>query len=255
MSKTENNNNELVQNAIRLAHDLRAPAMVLRGLLKKQKLAANMNQTEVNNSSSSSQDSIIQQSVEQLLALSDHYLAQIKPKAPTRSIDPITLSSFYRTLKQSLVNATALNTNTKITLNNYLPLQQTLASNSLNLICAETPPLQAIFDNLLKNAEEALASAENPEICVTIHQSKDEVFVDVQDNGCGMNDSLIQSILNSSKSVTSSKEQGHGLGLKGVQSQLKTWGAKMEVLSRPGKGSCFTLRFPLIIKISQNKLN
>jgi|GEM_PF-4397914 len=255
MSKNETEfNNDLVNNAIRLAHDLRAPAMLLRNLLKQKSMSAGNGTSPI----------LIEKSVEQLLALSDSYLAQIRNNSQgkrnlpaPKTIEHLSFSEIRRTLKDSITCIANLNeSHVNVSFYNYLGMQSTIITNPINLICAERATLRSVFENLIKNAFEACTDKDNPQVSISLYLEKDDLVIEVQDNGQGMSRKKIMEILSpSSSQVQSTKTMGHGVGLKGVISQLKSWNAVLSVSSNLKKGTCLSIALPIVKQLDVQNLN
>jgi len=93
--------------------------------------------------------------------------------------------------------------------------------------------------NLLKNAKEAIKGRGLLE--VETGQSDDYVFIVVKDNGVGMDSQEKDMIFNP---FFSRKANGMGLGLAYVKKVVEEHNGRVEVVSKKGRGSTFTLKFP-----------
>jgi PAS domain S-box-containing protein len=96
--------------------------------------------------------------------------------------------------------------------------------------------------NLLLNAVRAIEGAGRIEIRVGYESVTNEAIVEVEDTGCGIPESDLQRIFNP---FFTTRADGTGLGLPAVRRILRAHGGRVEVESKPGVGSTFTLRFPL----------
>jgi signal transduction histidine kinase len=115
-------------------------------------------------------------------------------------------------------------------------------------LAADLPPVaadegqirQALL-NLMRNAAEAMGD-EGGELTLTTRRADDgTVEVHVVDTGPGIDDEDIPKIFDP---FFSKKEGGTGLGLALTHQILAEHGGRIEVLSRPGQGTTFVLRFP-----------
>ncbi len=77
---------------------------------------------------------------------------------------------------------------------------------------------------------------------VTQH-NPDFLTVSIMDQGCGMTNEQMESILDP---FVSFRDMGIGLGLSIVSQIIKSHKGQIRIKSSPGKGTCFTLLFPLI---------
>ena len=99
------------------------------------------------------------------------------------------------------------------------------------------------FNNLLKNAIEA---AEGKEKCVIkIHIANDEksAFVEVEDNGKGIDPEMHSNIF---RANFTTKSSGTGLGLAFVKQAIENAGGKVAFTSVLNNGTVFYLTFPLV---------
>ncbi|MGB9739858.1 GAF domain-containing protein [Chloroflexus sp.] len=125
-------------------------------------------------------------------------------------------------------------------------------------IRADPVQIRQVLLNLVMNAVDALPER-NGDICIQTalreigvseftnfispHQltSGEYVTMAVHDNGCGINPALRQRIF---EPFFTTKVRGHGLGLPSVLNIVRQHGGAIEVKSRPGEGSTFTVLFP-----------
>ena len=123
---------------------------------------------------------------------------------------------------------------------------------------ADRGQIQQVAMNLILNAGEAIGSnaglisvrtgveeltvravrhdVESTELCPGRH-----VFLEVRDDGCGMDESTRAKIFDP---FFSTKFTGRGLGLAAVAGILRGHKGAIRVSSEPGKGSCFVALFP-----------
>ncbi len=118
--------------------------------------------------------------------------------------------------------------------------------------------LEQVLLNLLKNAAQAIhqrpSDAPPGQITLRAHLAGAWVQIQVEDNGIGMNEAVRKRIF---EPFFTTKEigQGTGLGLS-VSYFIITNNHKgqMEVQSKPGQGTCFTLRLPLTAATAETDL-
>lgn len=110
----------------------------------------------------------------------------------------------------------------------------------------ESSQIQQVILNLLKNAAQALGSKpENPEIKVRIFLQEDQVCLQIEDNGDGMDDETRRRIF---EPFFTTKDVGYGPGLGlSVSYFLITENHKgsLTVTSKPGEGTCFSIFLPI----------
>jgi len=68
------------------------------------------------------------------------------------------------------------------------------------------------------------------------------VVLTVRDSGCGMSEEVLERLF---EPFFTTKEQGTGLGLATAYGIVRQAGGRIEVESRPGVGTSFTVRFPV----------
>ncbi|MCK4836447.1 MAG: HAMP domain-containing protein [Candidatus Aminicenantes bacterium] len=117
---------------------------------------------------------------------------------------------------------------------------------NLPLIRADKDSLKQVFINLVINAMDALESTLEQQPFIDISTSRKEKFihVDVEDNGIGIPKENHLKIFNPFF-TTKSAEKGSGLGLAIIDSIIHKHKAFIEMKSKVGKGTCFTISFPI----------
>jgi len=99
--------------------------------------------------------------------------------------------------------------------------------------------------NLLTNAVKY--SPQRTQVTVSGVRDDGDIRVAVQDQGIGMDQKEVKKIFQKfyrTRKAEESGEAGTGIGLSIVQQIVEQHGGKIEVISRPGEGSCFTLVLP-----------
>lgn len=100
------------------------------------------------------------------------------------------------------------------------------------------------LDNLLSNASKF--SPDNSEIAITVGSDGSSGYVAVTDHGMGIAPEDIGRLFDRGfRGVNAAHVSGVGLGLYGASRLIQQMGGTIEVASRPGKGSTFTIRLPL----------
>ncbi|WP_273240632.1 PAS domain-containing sensor histidine kinase [Hyphomonas atlantica corrig.] len=104
-------------------------------------------------------------------------------------------------------------------------------------VMADRLQLRQVFANLVRNAIEALAETENPQVWIHGRQAGEETIVEVRDNGPGLSEDLLHSPF---EAFQTTKATGMGLGLSICQTIVEAHGSSIQVASEPGTGACFT---------------
>ena len=100
--------------------------------------------------------------------------------------------------------------------------------------------LQQVFVNLIKNAIAAMPRGGT----LTCHSTfKDKLcFIQISDTGVGIPEEQLPQIFDA---YYTTREEGSGLGLMIVQQIIQEHGGRIEVASRMGKGTTFTVILPM----------
>jgi two-component system, NtrC family, nitrogen regulation sensor histidine kinase NtrY len=136
-------------------------------------------------------------------------------------------------------------------------LQPTLDEKSIELdVIIKEPGLQMNIDphlteqvliNLLLNAIDAVKDTPQPKVALSATRDGNEYLVEVADNGQGIDASMMDKIF---IPFFSSKKNGTGIGLSLCRQIMLLHKGNIQVESRPGQGTRFTLRFPATIPVS-----
>ncbi|HEX9934393.1 MAG TPA: ATP-binding protein, partial [bacterium] len=113
-------------------------------------------------------------------------------------------------------------------------------------VLAQAVSLEEVMVNLLSNALYALdqVDQEPKTITVTTRTSSKACFIDFEDNGPGVPESLLERIFEP-LFTTRSAGQGMGLGLSIVQRLLEEYGGTIRAFNRSEGGAKFTVHIPL----------
>jgi signal transduction histidine kinase len=104
-------------------------------------------------------------------------------------------------------------------------------------------PLQQVFLNLLLNARDAVQASAQKRIVLRGYESGQAVCVEVRDTGEGIPESVRERIFDPFF-TTKPAGKGTGLGLSIAQSLVLEFGGDIEVQSREGAGTVFTVKLP-----------
>lgn len=109
-------------------------------------------------------------------------------------------------------------------------------------IRADREQLLRVFNNLLKNALQAVPEGRSAEIRVTLQRLDDKVIARVQDNGTGIPEADRDRIF---RPNFTTKSSGMGLGLAMVMRIVEAAGGNVSFTSREGEGATFIVELPL----------
>lgn len=111
-------------------------------------------------------------------------------------------------------------------------------------IMGDANQLQQVFLNLIINARDAMENNGGTLTIITEKSGDKEVSAKFIDTGCGIPEDKLEEIF---KPLYTTKEEGKGtgLGLSITQDIVERHKGKIEVESRVGKGTTFTIRLPV----------
>jgi putative PEP-CTERM system histidine kinase len=118
------------------------------------------------------------------------------------------------------------------------------------LAVADPARLEQALGHLVQNAIDASPPTEP--VTVSISPSDDDVRLEIRDQGCGMSSAFMRDKL--FKPFASSKEGGFGIGAFEARALILTMGGRIDVTSREGEGSCFTILLPLARAMRSNSI-
>ncbi len=134
----------------------------------------------------------------------------------------------------------------------FLELELRRGKVSVSLVVSDPgmPPVlvdkvevDQVLVNLMKNAIEAMQTAERREITVRVEQENDAfVRVEVSDTGPGIAPEHLETLFHP---FFTTKAEGMGLGLAITHSIIEGYGGRMEVTSPTGGGACFAFTLPI----------
>ena len=101
--------------------------------------------------------------------------------------------------------------------------------------------LAQVFDNLLKNASEAVAAKGSGRIVATLREEEGRIVLDFLDTGCGIRPEDLDKI---GSPLFSTKRDGAGLGLAISRKILEAHGGSLSVRSRHGYYTKVSMRLP-----------
>ena len=123
---------------------------------------------------------------------------------------------------------------------NRLPVCHCEIASALS-VEADPERLAMVLDHVVRNAQDA--SDEKGEVRVVLDEIDGCPRIRVMDNGSGMEDAFIRERLFRPFDTTKGAK-GMGIGAYQAREYLRSLGGDVLVSSAPGKGTCFTLKFP-----------
>ncbi len=129
-------------------------------------------------------------------------------------------------------------------------------SDDLALVQCQETEIQQVILNLVKNAAEAMwmhreEMLEKPKLILRTFQKEDDVFIEVEDNGPGIEKAVCRRLF---EPFFTTKPAGVGTGLGlAVSSYIvsNNHGGCLDVRSEVGHGACFVVKLPVAWKAGQ----
>ena len=107
---------------------------------------------------------------------------------------------------------------------------------------ADNERMLQVFNNLVKNAIQAIPKEQQGEVTIRISQTESSVVVEVHDTGTGIAPELEPKMFQPNFTTKSS---GTGLGLAIVKSIVEEFGGAIWFESKAGEGTSFFVSFPV----------
>ncbi len=109
-------------------------------------------------------------------------------------------------------------------------------------VSADNERMLQIFNNLIKNARQAITATDGGEIKINFKESLTNVIVEVNDNGTGIKEEMKEKLFQPNFTT---KTSGTGLGLAIVKKIVEDFGGDIWFHSTPELGTSFYISLPL----------
>jgi len=210
-----------------LAHEIRNP-------LNSVQLNTEMIEEDIKKISHKSQGDILEnlQDIRAVVGQLDNLASELLrfAKPPALKLQPININIIIEEVLH-FVDAECTKNSVKIKRN----LQQTLPT-----INGDVHQLKQVFLNLILNANQAMPRGGVLKIFTRFEREK--VLLEIKDNGVGIEESQKNKIFDI---FYTTKKRGTGLGLPIAQRIIDEHKATLSFTSEPGKGTTFTIIFPV----------
>ncbi len=136
---------------------------------------------------------------------------------------------------------------------NNISLIYSLASEGVQIV-ADRLQLERVLSNLIDNAIKY--SPEGTEVRVRLLKENDSAVIEVEDQGQGIPQEALPHIFDPFYRVKTKKEGvsvGTGLGLTIVKNIVDAHGGSINVQSKPGQGTIFTVKIPRLCQLQLKK--
>ncbi len=205
----------------RLAHDLRNPLTVLKGVVEIARARTNSGETYF----STKQIEMMERAIDRMSNQIDDVLEFVK----IQSLHT-TKNSLLDTLGLSLAKINK-SSNVKIHIPDY----------SVEFVY-DSDKIEIVFDNLLNNSIQAING--DGEITIRFIDLENEVEIEVEDSGDGVSDEIMSKVF---EPLFTTKKKGTGLGLASCKSIIEQHGGSISLSNKP---TVFTIKLPKLVEIS-----
>lgn len=126
--------------------------------------------------------------------------------------------------------------------------------DNLPPVMMDEDSFNTIIGNLVENAIKY--SKDDKFLGISLYQQNQQVRLEITDNGIGISKKSTRHIFEKFYRVEDSltaQSKGHGLGLSIVKNLVELNGGEIHVESEKGKGSTFTVAFPILVNPQQNR--
>ncbi len=110
-------------------------------------------------------------------------------------------------------------------------------------VTADKDRLTSAIENLIQNAQEA--TQKEGHVTIRMHQEQGQAVITVEDDGMGMDQAFIRDRLFRPFDTTKG-DTGMGIGAYDSREYLRALDGDLTVISKPGHGTVFTIRIPLL---------
>ncbi len=117
---------------------------------------------------------------------------------------------------------------------------------------ADPRALQQALLNIVTNSADALSGRQGPAIDVEVSRRKEQILIQIRDNGCGMTEKEQRMLF---RPFVTSKKHGTGLGLVLVKKMLTKMNGGISITSQPDVGTAVDILIPVGINDTQEREN
>jgi len=204
----------------RLAHDLRNPLTVLKGVVEIARSRTNSGETFF----STKQIEMMERAIARMSNQIDDVLEFVKIQS-------------LHTRKNSLLDTLGLSL-AKINKSSNVKIH--IPSNSVEF-AYDSDKIEIVFDNLLINSIQAINN--DGEITIRFIDIENEVEIEIEDSGDGVSNEIISKVF---EPLFTTKKKGTGLGLASCKSIIEQHGGIISVRNKP---TVFTIKLPKMVEL------
>jgi len=110
-------------------------------------------------------------------------------------------------------------------------------------ILMDASQIEQVLINMMINASQAMPQGGELVISTGMDESGDHIYIRIKDTGCGIPEENIEKLFDPFFSTKGHK--GTGLGLSVSYGIIRSHSGEIEVESKPGSGTTFTITLPI----------
>ena len=210
---------QLKNSLFKITHEVKNPIAVCKGYLDMIDIK-NENQLK-------RYIPIIKQEIERSLNIMSDFMEFSKIKIDKEILD-------INVLLEDIIEELSLIVNTKnIKLTSRITQDEIFVNGDYNR-------LKQVFINIIKNSIESITDKGIIEI--NTHILKDKYYIEITDNGCGMDEYTLSKI---KELFFTTKVKGSGLGVSLSNEIIKAHNGTIDYTSKPGKGTKVVVKIPI----------
>jgi len=114
-------------------------------------------------------------------------------------------------------------------------------SEALQTVTVDPAVMRRVFSNLIMNAIQAMPNG--GELTIDLSRTEEDLLVSFRDTGVGIPEENLGKLFNP---FFTTKSKGQGLGLPVCKKLVEACDGRITVESKPGEGSTFTVKLPLV---------
>jgi signal transduction histidine kinase len=114
-------------------------------------------------------------------------------------------------------------------------------SETLQTVTVDPAVMRRVFSNLIMNTIQAMPNG--GELTIDLSRTEEHLLVSFRDRGVGIPEENLGKLFNP---FFTTKSKGQGLGLPVCKKLVEAQNGRITVESKPGEGSTFTVKLPLV---------
>ncbi len=209
-----------------VAHDIRSPLMVLKAVLNDLSSLPERKRIDARNA------------IQRVTDIANNLLAQYRQD----SQELVNSSIEYRSEPVAIMVESIVSEKRIQIASSSIDIILQFSSNIYDaFVYIDLVEFKRALSNLMNNAIEALKEVSGV-ITIQLSRNKEGVVIDIRDNGCGISEEKLSSLLKEGGSFD--KKEGYGLGLPYAMNKIKAWHGTYSLTSRLGEGTQFEIILP-----------